>query len=423
MRFLNSIKIKILVVSIALAAIPVVIVSVLLGMQSTSAAEKALEQQVANQLISIREIKKDQIESYLKGIEKKVTSYSIDSSIVTYMQKFATYYQTDKRQLTDVKDQKENLSAFYNGPYATTYQKWNGINAPAAEFILSKLSNINIALQNSYLALNEADFGEKHNLINPEDGTTYANAHDEGHRVLKSLYEKMEVEDLYLVDPKGNIVYSVQKNPDFATNLREGPYKNSNLAKAYVTAIESENYEHVSISDIEPYAGDFNRPSMFFASPIQDLDEDDAFEILGVLVLKVKLKTINHIMNSNASWENIGMGKTGEVYLIGNDKTLRSDYRALLEVTGEHLEELASIGVEADKIKLIDLQATSSNRIKIDNEVINLATDGTTGTGIFDNPFGKETIAAYAPIKFHNLGCELSAVLRHPKPLPQVRPW
>ncbi len=404
MRFLNSIKIKILVVSIALAAIPVVVVSFLLGMQSTSAAKAALEEQVANQLISIREIKKAQLENYLKGIEKKVSSYSIDASIITYMQKFATYYQTDKRQLTDVTEQTESLTAYYNDAYAAAYKKWNTNHAPSANFIIPQLTNVDIALQNSYIALNEADFGDKYNLINPEDGTTYANAHDEGHRVLTSLYEKMEVEDIYLVDPKGNIVYSLQKNPDFATNLREGPYKNSNLAKAYITAIDSENHEHVSVSDIKPYAGDFNRPSMFFASPIQDLDEEDAFEILGVLVLKVNLKSINNIMNSNASWENIGMGKTGEVYLVGSDKTLRSDYRALFEDKQNHLASLASIGVEKNNIKLIELQSTSSNRITIDNEIVNQVASAETGTGIFNNPFGKETIAAYAPIKFHNIG-------------------
>ncbi|VAX00093.1 hypothetical protein MNBD_GAMMA21-2497 [hydrothermal vent metagenome] len=104
MRFLNSIKIKILVVSIALAAIPVAIVSVLLGMQSSSAAKMALQNQVANQLISIREIKKSQVENHLKDIDKKMSAYSIDASIVTYMQKFSTYYQTDKRQLTDISD-------------------------------------------------------------------------------------------------------------------------------------------------------------------------------------------------------------------------------------------------------------------------------------------------------------------------------
>ena len=72
MAFLNSIKVKILIVSIALAAIPVIGVSFMLGMQATGAAEQALEEQVVNQLVSIREIKKGQINNYFRLLEKHV---------------------------------------------------------------------------------------------------------------------------------------------------------------------------------------------------------------------------------------------------------------------------------------------------------------------------------------------------------------
>ena len=404
MRFLNSIKIKILAIAIALAAIPVVVVSLLLGQQSTSAAKAALEKQVENQLLSIREIKKRQVESYLNDYKTKVRSYSIDPTIVTYMQRFSTYYKTDSRQLKDVSSQTQNLNEYYNNKYPKTFNKWNKSDAPKAEAIISKLNNAGIALQNSYIALNEAEFGEKHNLINPEDGTTYSNAHGEGHRVLKNLYAKLGVEDMYLINPDGNVVYSIQKNPDFATNLNNGPYQGSNLAKAFTTALKSQDYKHVSVSDIEPYGGDFNRPAMFFASPIQDIEEEDAFEILGVLVFKVDLKQLMDIMTSKASWQNIGMGSTGQVYLIGSDGALRSNYRALLEVKESYLEQLAKTGVDQKIINIIDLQNTSINRVKIENDITSLATTGATGTGIYTNPFGKTSLSAYAPIEFEELG-------------------
>ena len=211
MQLLNSIKTKILIVSIALAVIPVVIVSFLLGKQASTDAGQALQQQVANQLISIREIKKGQIENYLKNLEKKVTSYSVDAGVVSYMTKLSIYYQSSKKDLADVSEQKQNLSAFYTGQYAEAYQEWNGQSAPAVDSYLTKLDNVGIALQNSFLALNDAAFGEKHNLIDPEDGTPYAGAHGESHSTLKSFYNKLEVLDMYLVDPKGNVVYSVQK--------------------------------------------------------------------------------------------------------------------------------------------------------------------------------------------------------------------
>ena len=72
MHLLNSIKTKIHIVSIGLAVVPVVVVSFLMSQQATTDAGQALQQQVENQLISIREIKKGQIENYLANLEKKV---------------------------------------------------------------------------------------------------------------------------------------------------------------------------------------------------------------------------------------------------------------------------------------------------------------------------------------------------------------
>ena len=403
MQFLNSIKIKVLIVSILLAAIPAVIVSSVMWYEASTGSEEALEAQVENQLVSIREIKKGQIEKYLKGLNTKVLNYSIDPAIVSYMSGLAIQYQTSARQLEDITDQKESLASFYAGQYAQDYQKWNGRSGLSADEMISQMDDIGIALQNSYLAMNDAEFGEKHNLIDPEDGTSYAGKHGEAHRVLKTIYTNLEVEDLYLIDPKGNVVYSVQKNPDFATNLTSGPYKNSNLARTYAEAIKSENYEFVSVSDVEVYAGDFEKPSMFIASPIQDLDEEDAFEILGVMVLKVRLSDINEIMSSDAGWEKVGLGKTGQTYLVGSDKTLRSNYRKLIEDKANYLSALKETGVSATLVDSIGHQSSATSRMKIEMDAVEQALQGNTSTVIASNPFGQEVISAYSAIKFKNL--------------------
>lgn len=403
MAFLNSIKIKILIVSIGLAAIPVIAVSVLLGMQATSAAEHALESQVANQLISIREIKKGQIENYLKALEKRIKAYSLDSATVLYAQKLNTYYRGDKRKLTDVSEQKQNLINYYQGPLSEAYQKWNPAPLANPAALVEQLEPIGIAVQNSFIALNESAFGEKHNLINPEDGTTYANAHGDSHRVLKRMYEKLNINDMYIINPDGDVIYSVQKYPDFASNLNTGPFKDSNLAIAYKAAIESGDSAFVAISDIAPYAGDLNRPSMFIASPIQDMDTDDAFEILGVMVFKIDLDQINAIMSSDAAWETIGMGKTGDAYLVGADKTLRSNARMLIENKDGYLQKLAENGNEQDMINTIKLQATSVAHTRFDNQTVDKALAGEVGAQLTTTSSGKVELIAYAPLNYKTL--------------------
>ena len=98
---------------------------------------------------------------------------------------------------------------------------------------------------------------------------------------------------------------------------------------------------------------------MFIASPIQDMDTDDAFEILGVMVFKIDLEQINNIMSSDSAWETIGMGKTGDAYLVGGDKTLRSNARLLIEDKDRYLQKLSATGSEQSTIDTIKLQSTS----------------------------------------------------------------
>ncbi|MGD8783870.1 MAG: methyl-accepting chemotaxis protein, partial [Thioalkalispiraceae bacterium] len=171
----------------------------------------------------------------------------------------------------------------------------------------------------------------------------------------------------------------------------------------YRSAIASEDYAHVSVSDIQPYAGDFNKPSMFIASPIQDLDVDDAYEILGVMILRVDLEAINNIMSSDASWEKVGMGKSGDAYLIGADRTLRSNHRMLLEDKAAYLENLRTAGIDEETMALIERHSTSAGLMQFESPVIDKIMTGESGSSVITDPFGNEVLSAYAPITFKTL--------------------
>ncbi len=69
------------------------------------------------------------------------------------------------------------------------------------------------------------------------------------------------------------------------------------------------------IADFEPYAPSNNEPSVFIAQPVVQNDQTDV-----VVALQLSLEAINSIMQQRE-----GMGKTGETYLVGPDKLMRSD--------------------------------------------------------------------------------------------------
>ena len=65
----------------------------------------------------------------------------------------------------------------------------------------------------------------------------------------------------------GYVVYSLQKNPDFATNLYDGPYHNSGLGMAFKAAIglPAGSFQ---ITDESLYAPVLLQPALFISAPL-----------------------------------------------------------------------------------------------------------------------------------------------------------
>jgi methyl-accepting chemotaxis protein len=118
--------------------------------------------------------------------------------------------------------------------------------------------------------------------------------------------------DLFLIDPDGNIFYTVAKEADYQTNLLNGAYKDSNLGELFRTVTQQ---EAPALVDFTPYAPSNGDPAAFIAKRIMNGNQ-----LLGVIALQIPLDPINAIMQTRS-----GMGETGESYLIGSDYLMRSD--------------------------------------------------------------------------------------------------
>lgn len=117
--------------------------------------------------------------------------------------------------------------------------------------------------------------------------------------------------DLFLIHPKGKVFYSVSKEADYNTNMVSGIYKDSGLGQLTRDVIQRRSY---GIADFAPYAASNDAPSAFIAQPYI---VDGKVEL--VVGLQLSLEAINVIMQQRD-----GMGETGETYLVGSDKLMRS---------------------------------------------------------------------------------------------------
>jgi methyl-accepting chemotaxis protein len=203
-------------------------------------------------------------------------------------------------------------------------------------------------------------------LERAEDGSRYSEAHAAAHPWFCKLLEERGYYDVFLVGAQGDVVYSTFKESDFATNLLNGPYRDSGLARAARNALSGDLVNGVSFIDYSLYAASGGKPASFIAAPI----EQDG-KVAGVLVFQMPVARINAILTSKT-----GLGETGEIYLVGRDKLMRS---------GSRFAE--------------DGQETILER-RVDTPSVTAALAGESGQRVGDDYRGVEVLSVFQPFEF-----------------------
>jgi methyl-accepting chemotaxis protein len=154
--------------------------------------------------------------------------------------------------------------------------------------------------------------------VDAGDGSAYSTAHAKLHDFAREFVTARGYYDFFLIDLNGNVLYTVEKEADFGSNLLTGPYAESGLADAFRQAAVSTVPGQVVLSDLQRYAPSDNAPAIFAASTLRD----EAGQTIGVLALQLPSDTIANIMQFTE-----GMGESGETYLVGSDLLMRSNSR------------------------------------------------------------------------------------------------
>jgi methyl-accepting chemotaxis protein len=199
------------------------------------------------------------------------------------------------------------------------------------------------------------------------DNEYYNEAFDDYLPMIGSYSEKYA--DLYFIDREGLIVYSRERGPEIGARLTAGVFTDSSLAKGFKAALKGQ----ISVQDIAPFAPLDGMPAGFAVSPLSE----EGGQILGVVALRLNTADLNAIM-----LERGGMGDTGEAYLVGPDKLMRSD---------SYLDpENRSV---ASSFK-------SPDKGKVDTETVRAAFEDITGAGIIDGYGNREILSSHSPVRF-----------------------
>ena len=169
-----------------------------------------------------------------------------------------------------------------------------------------------------YIEQNPYPPGRRRDLNDLGDGSLYSALHADVHGMAKLFVTERGYYDFFLIDPGGNIAYSVEKEDDFGTNLLTGPWRDTGLGDVFRRALEGAGKDAAAFSDLEFYGPSADEPALFMGKATRAATG----ELLGVIAFQLPVDKITAIMHHRD-----GMGETGETYLVGNDFYMRSNSR------------------------------------------------------------------------------------------------
>jgi PAS domain S-box-containing protein len=380
---------KLAAISIIISMAAVCIAAVLAGYSSNEALKRA----AFERLTAVRELKAQQIEDYFSQVEDELKFISESASLKENLQQLRrgiVYLQTSGELVT--LQSQENLTGYYFEEFLNQYETRSGSRAD--ETLIDKLlpqDPVAIFLQNRYIfdprLLNEAPFE-----------TFFGSAFARVDQSLSEFQNRFGFYDVFLIEPNdGRIVYSVEREIDFGTSLFDGPHSNTNLARAVATAMGA-NPGQVIFADFEPYVPSFDAPAAFAALPVYD-----GVTPVGVLAVQLPLSGINAIMTSNEAWSDVGLGETGEAYLVGRDKLLRNQSRFLIEDRAQYFEMIGKVGLSKSIIEQIERTNSSVGLQEVDTIGTRAALSGNAGTEIFPDYRDVEVLSSYRPLELSGL--------------------
>ena len=389
-----KIKTKLIAGTLLLAFSSVGVVSVVANYIAQTNTNEAMSEQAKSKLSSTLEAKKSHIEQYLTALRNQITlmalEYNTDSANYHFSATFSEFVVAAGLK----PEMKEAVIAYYNEKFLAPYAEKNTTPGVPAEEYFKDFTENHWLLHYHYIVANPNPVGEKYKMDAPlNEFSAFSAGHKGYHEVFRSYAEQLGYGDIYFINADGVVTYSLQKGFELGTSVVDGPFANSGLARAFQGALQLKKGEIV-VEDFSRYDPLYGAPAAFVASPLVKFRR-----VRGVFVVQLPIDVIDSIMTNEREWKKVGLGDTGETYLVGSDYTLRNTSRLYAEQPEAYLDKLHEYS-HVNKQPIDDILTSGSNigLQKIETPATKAALVGEEGYDTFTLYDGREVLSTYSPI-------------------------
>lgn len=391
--FFGSIRGRLIAGTSALALIPLILLAGVLGYYASRQSASALDQRAYDQMASIRAGKTAEIKAYFDNAANLMRTVANTAEVREALREGAL---TQPQMATGVDEQtaRRALTDYYRNDFGKQYAVRNPGQRIDISDLVAKLPTQTVAAQYAYIANNPNPLGKKGDLDQADDGSAYSALHARIHAYARRTVQNYGLYDFFLVDADtGVVVYTYFKELDFATSLKDGPWAQSGLGQAYANAMAAKTADDISITDYAPYRPSYEDQASFVSTPIVENGRT-----IGVFVVQLPIDRVNQIMTFDDKWTDVGLGESGETYLVGPDKTPRSISRFMKENSKGFVELMRTLGLPQANLAAMDSRDSNIGLMKIDTLGVQNGLAGTSGTAVYPDYRGLNVLGSYSPI-------------------------
>lgn len=382
-----SIQSKFMLMLLAISILSVAVVGYI-GFES---GRTSLRAAAFDRLTGVRESQSRELESALLELKNSIILFSRTANAGTALAAYsAGFNQLNNPGAPPIDPaQQQALVDYYTDVFAPQKESKTGVKLDVPALLPSSYAE-------RYLQVHYTiPFKNPHERIDVDDagdGSQWSAANARFNNFFRTVVKRLEFADALLIDTDGNVVYTANKGIDLGTNILDGPFRGGDLTKAFNNAMQSNALDRVEVTDFGAYQPALE-PTAWMVSPVGPLEK-----VTGALALQMPMSRINRLMTFDKQWEQTGLGTTGETFLVGDDKLMRSDSRLFLEDPEAYRSKVIAAGTPPDVADAAIRQGTTVLIQPAGTEATRRADQGQTGTLITDDYLGRRTLQAYAPV-------------------------
>jgi methyl-accepting chemotaxis protein len=396
MNFLNSIRSRMTLGSLALTLVPLILSGAGLVYLSINRGGTALSDRTNQQLTAIGKSKEAEVTNYVDGLRRELLSMAVSPTIVNATAGLGAAAASAPTQLAlPIGDARAAVRAYYIDAFGPEYDARNPGNTLDFGALADTLTDSAVALQYLYIVGNKQP--DRSLMLDAADTSDYSQIHKTLQPYTLALLAQSGFTDINIADTAGNLVYTSAKKPDLGADLVNGSLKSTGMSEAVAKALQATEANYAWLSDYAAYYPAKGEVSTNLAVPIFSNGK-----VIGALVGQVQIATLSNIMTFNGKWTEVGMGTSGESYLIGRDRTSRSNSRFLVEDQPGFLKTMADAGLNKAMLTQIDATDSNVNTLVLNTVGANAALAGKTGLAEYPDYRNVPVLGYYAPISVLN---------------------